>query len=249
MHEEEHGPRDPSLRPRDLQLFLKRLRKYYEPDRFRFFAVGEYGSTTERPHYHLAVFNFPTCRWLRTRSDKVHQGRSCCYVCDSVRDIWGKGHVYLGLVEDHSAQYIAQYVTKKLVLDPVTLNGRHDEFQRQSTRPHGIGFNALHDVASTFLQYDLESTQPDVPSGLRHGKKIKPLGRYLQRQLRTLCGRPEATPEEVIKERYEQMLPVRLAARASKDDPSIIAQLKKVNAAKIASIEARQKIFKQRNTI
>lgn len=158
--------------------------------------------------------------------------------------------MYLGLVEDHSAQYVAQYVTKKLISDSETwLNGRHKEFQRQSNKPHGIGFNALHDVASTFLQYDLGSSQADVPSGLRHGKKIKPLGRYLQRKLRTLCGRPEDTPEEVIEAQYEAMLPVRLAARASKDNPSVVEQIKKENAQKIASIKARQKIFSQRKTL
>jgi hypothetical protein len=45
-----------TLRFRDLQLFLKRLRKEHYYERLRFFACGEYGSTTYRPHYHAIIF-------------------------------------------------------------------------------------------------------------------------------------------------------------------------------------------------
>lgn len=42
------------LRKRDLQLFFKRLRRYGVL--FRYFAIGEYGPTTHRPHYHILLF-------------------------------------------------------------------------------------------------------------------------------------------------------------------------------------------------
>ena len=45
-----------SLRKRDFQLFMKRLRKKYSDDRIRFYACGEYGSETFRPHYHAILF-------------------------------------------------------------------------------------------------------------------------------------------------------------------------------------------------
>ena len=38
------------LLKKDLQDFHKRLRKAFGP--FRFYACGEYGDTTHRPHYH-----------------------------------------------------------------------------------------------------------------------------------------------------------------------------------------------------
>lgn len=47
------------LKKRDLQLFIKRLRKEFPNDRIRYFACGEYGSNSMRPHYHLLVFNIP----------------------------------------------------------------------------------------------------------------------------------------------------------------------------------------------
>lgn len=47
------------LSKRDVQLFLKRLRKYVYKntrERLRYFIVGEYGPKTYRPHYHLLLF-------------------------------------------------------------------------------------------------------------------------------------------------------------------------------------------------
>ena len=60
-----------TLRKRDLQLYIKRLRKALEPRRIRYYACGEYGDPSkeirtrngyllrtigERPHYHLIVY-------------------------------------------------------------------------------------------------------------------------------------------------------------------------------------------------
>ncbi len=52
-----HGK--PTLRKRDVQLFLKRLRKNYKYDNhIKYFCCGEYGGKTFRPHYHLIIFGF-----------------------------------------------------------------------------------------------------------------------------------------------------------------------------------------------
>ncbi|AXH77620.1 MAG: replication initiator protein [Microviridae sp.] len=45
---------------RDLQLFFKRLRKAQGKSSavpIRYYAVGEYGGQTQRPHYHIILFN------------------------------------------------------------------------------------------------------------------------------------------------------------------------------------------------
>lgn len=52
-------PAKNSLEPRDLQLFLKRLRKKFKGTKIRFLASGEYGDSSFRPHYHLILFNCP----------------------------------------------------------------------------------------------------------------------------------------------------------------------------------------------
>ena len=53
----------PSLVPDHVSTFMKDLRAYckyhYNTDNIRFYAAGEYGSVTARPHYHLCIFNLP----------------------------------------------------------------------------------------------------------------------------------------------------------------------------------------------
>ncbi|AXH74468.1 MAG: replication initiator protein [Microviridae sp.] len=47
-----------NLSKRDLQLFFKRLRKAQKSAlSVKYFAVGEYGGNTRRPHYHIILFN------------------------------------------------------------------------------------------------------------------------------------------------------------------------------------------------
>lgn len=45
-----------TLRKRDYQLFMKRLRKAFPDQQIRFYAAGEYGPKTYRPHYHAILF-------------------------------------------------------------------------------------------------------------------------------------------------------------------------------------------------
>ena len=62
-YDDEFLPNRNSLEPKDLQLFIKRLRKHYAkkyPDlKIRFLASGEYGDKSWRPHYHIILFNCP----------------------------------------------------------------------------------------------------------------------------------------------------------------------------------------------
>lgn len=46
----------PTLCKRDVQLFLKRVRKKLHPIKLRYYCAGEYGEHTYRPHYHILFF-------------------------------------------------------------------------------------------------------------------------------------------------------------------------------------------------
>lgn len=61
-YDDKHLPVD-GLQKKDVQLFFKRIRSRLSynriPNELRYLAVGEYGSKTARPHYHMILWNFP----------------------------------------------------------------------------------------------------------------------------------------------------------------------------------------------
>lgn len=240
----------PSLQPTELRNFLKRLRKRIEPHRIRFYGVGEYGDENERPHYHLALFNFPTC--LRGRTLKDNKNRplwsKCCDQCRLIGETWALGDIDLGMVEEESAQYLSGYVVKKLDDTHIDLRGRYKEFSRKSNRP-GIGHDFMFEVASQLLNFDLENTQADVPSALRHGSRLLPLGRYLRMKLRKMVGRDEKTPQAIIDEMAKDLLELRIDARNSSENPSVKARIIERDKGKVASLKAKEKLFRQRKSL
>lgn len=185
----------PGLHPKDLQDFIKRLRKAIAPLQIRFFGVGEYGDETERPHYHLALFGYPSCRYGMSRYSKANQ--NCCSACDLIAKEWGLGNTFVGTLDAASVKYIAGYTVKKMNAKSVKLEGRHPEFARMSLRP-GVGYDGLHELADKVMKYDFCDKHGDVPFFLGQGRGKMPLGRYLRSKLRRLCGNDEKTPAEIL---------------------------------------------------
>jgi len=109
-YDNDHLPEFGTLVKRDLQLFMKRLRKSRGAG-VRFYACGEYGDENRRPHYHALLFNcdFP---------DKVFyskNGRGDVYTTSrELRDLWPLGNNILGDVNFDTAAYVARYVMKKI---------------------------------------------------------------------------------------------------------------------------------------
>lgn len=203
----------PTLRARSMVLFLKRLRKRISPERIRYFGVGEYGARTDRPHYHLALFGMQMCNNLRTRRDGISQRAAwekCCPICKLIGETWGLGDIEVGELNSKSASYCAEYVVKKMTRDDdVRLNGREPEFARMSRRP-GLGLIALGQVAAA-----LPPGLLDVPSQLRVGNKLMPLGRYLRGYLRELYGRDRRAPDAVLEALAAELRPLQEIARNS----------------------------------
>lgn len=244
-----------TLEPMHLTNWLKRLRKAISPSKIRYYAVGEYGDRTWRPHYHVALFGYPKCE--RGQSGYSASVKSCCPVCDLVRDTWNMGNVFLGDLSLQSAGYIARYVTKKMTRnDDVRLDGRWPEFARMSLCP-GLGADALAPAADVIGRYYLEPTMVDVPHGLRHGARVLPLGRYLRDQLRTRLGREKGAPPEVIKAWEDELRPVYEAAMADTtftrngDFKRLVYReaLSALDAQKVKQIEARRAIFSEKERL
>lgn len=133
----------PTLRPRDMVLFLKRLRKAHPG--LRYYQCGEYGDTTKRPHHHAIIFNLHLGDLAQlTRARNSHT----LYDSATIRGAWKNGHISVGAVTYETAAYVAAYVTKKITgpLAADHYRGRVPEYSTMSRRP-GIGagyFDTYH---------------------------------------------------------------------------------------------------------
>lgn len=250
-YSDENLPKDGSLVPRDVQTFLKRLRKAVQPARLRFFCVGEYGDRTSRPHYHIALFGYPTCH--RGRTD--HRRNSCCPSCDLLRSQWPHGGIDLGRLEPESAAYVAGYVTKKLTnkddeYAANILGERYPEFARMSNRP-GIGADFMHEVASTLLEFDTDQME-DVPTALSHGKRILPLGTYLRKKLRKAIGRDEKAPISIREKAAAKLSSLHESAQTASPGFKEVQYKNNIVDAGLGkrnSLEAKSRIYKKRSTL
>lgn len=162
MHEEncfltltydpEHLPENNTLVKAHFQKFMKRFRKYIYPKKIRFFHCGEYGSKTQRPHYHAIIFgyDFPDKEVYR----KTELGHTL-WTSKTLDSIWTLGHAWIGTVTFESAAYVARYVIEKInvsekspariramwegkYVNKVTGEIRQQEYTTMSRRP-GIG--------------------------------------------------------------------------------------------------------------
>lgn len=115
----------PSVNKRDVQLFLKRLRK---KGNLRYYIVAEYGTKTYRPHYHALIFNF---------SNDIEFARK------EILSAWKKGQIMLGTVTPASINYCAKYCITK----PLDVQNRDPVFSLMSRNP-GIGYNYVQKMSN-----------------------------------------------------------------------------------------------------
>lgn len=120
----------PSLNYVDVQLFLKRLRAYYDSkyprsQKIRFYMCGEYGPTTLRPHYHIIFFNLPTLRGFHQVLQKT----------------WNKGFVQWKQPDTDHFNYLTTYVNynDSRLLSLIQRKGIMPPFRRMSLRK-AIGY-------------------------------------------------------------------------------------------------------------
>ena len=110
-YNDENLPENGSLSKRALQLFIKRLRFELGDRRIKYYACGEYGDSTNRPHYHMCILNWNpfTDKSSNSNSKKTGNYKSS----DKVSMLWPYGFNVIGSLTADSIRYVAQYVQKK----------------------------------------------------------------------------------------------------------------------------------------
>jgi len=107
----EHMPLHGDLNYDHLQDFWKKARHSFQgSEQLRYFACGEYGDQSLRPHYHFAGFDW-NIKDLRLFKNTDH---GSYFLSDDLASCWGFGHVIVAPLEYQSAAYVARYVTKKM---------------------------------------------------------------------------------------------------------------------------------------
>lgn len=137
-----HVPLDGSVKRRDLQLFLKRLRKGISPVKIRYFGCGEYGTLNGRPHYHIVVIGWQPDDLVFVKRSNKH---TILYRSKTVEKLWGQGICAVADVTADSVRYSAKYL-QKLYFNETS--GKTPPFLAMSTHPGFGAFEALDRVKS-----------------------------------------------------------------------------------------------------
>lgn len=144
-YDDGHLPEGGTLVKRDLQLFMKKLRFKRGPG-VRFYACGEYGDVSARPHYHALLFN---CDFFDRKVFARRNSKHPVYTSKELDALWGNGLSVIGDITFDSAAYVARYVLKKVTGNVASehysyidvdgcVHERLPEFTVMSRRP-GIG--------------------------------------------------------------------------------------------------------------
>lgn len=158
-YDDEHLPLNGSLKKSDLQKFFKRLRKdsFAGKGSLKYYAAGEYGEQSARPHYHCILFG---CGLTASHREAVSRS-------------WNYGLVHFGSVTHDSIQYVAGYVHKKLTgpeAERVYGSRLESPFQLQS---QGLGKGFIERFGDKVIK-DLDITI--------HGKHVG-IPRYYKKKL------------------------------------------------------------------
>lgn len=126
QYDDEHLPKNKYLKKKDCQEFFQRLRNAIPNSGIKYYLTGEYGSEdfTERPHYHLIIFNLPQ-QYIQD--------------WDLIKNLWQNGYCYQTKVEMGTIKYTLKYLMKP----KKEINKRPKEFREFSLMSKKMGIHYL----------------------------------------------------------------------------------------------------------
>lgn len=155
----------------DVQKFLKRLRRqleYNNEPEIRYYMCGEYGSTTQRPHYHMIIYNLSVPDLKFYKLNQLHQPY---FQSEWLENLWGHGFITLGEVNWNTCAYVARYIMKKMkgsgAEEYYKSIGKTPEYTRMSLKP-GIGAQYYELNRDQIYKFD----QIIIPG--KQAKKVQP---------------------------------------------------------------------------
>lgn len=159
----------PHLQKDLCQNFIKRLRKVV-PFHLRYFLAAEYGSITNRPHYHVIFFLTEKKAVMKKKHNINYKNFP-----ESVQKCWKSGFCHFGKVTPSSINY----VTKYLITNQKFPSGLKKPFLLMSRKPM-LGFSYVKDKFNWHLSDPSRNYMPGLD-----GKKT-PLHRGFRNHLNSL---------------------------------------------------------------
>jgi hypothetical protein len=173
-----------TLKKEDVQLFFKRLRKAHEKKQnkkpIKYFAAGEYGGRTNRPHWHIILFNADI---------------------NLISNAWDLGHCHFGQVNEASVGYSLKYICKK---GKIPMHQNDDRQKERSLMSKGLGKNYL---SENMVKWHKKSLDDRLYCNLKDGKKIA-MPRYYKDKIYTEYERKRVaffTRQRMVKEQLEKI--------------------------------------------
>lgn len=175
----------PTLVKRDIQLFLKRLRKHFSDRRIRFYIAGEYGPKTLRPHYHGILYGLSLADFSDLRQFGYNDLKDPYFTSPTFEKIWSNGFVMMSCVTHKTCAYVARYVLKKQSAQGIQTysDGRLQEFSLCSRKP-GIGLLHAEDYVlsgNTSFAIDGRDGVHDISLPKTFIKSLKSRGLHLDK--------------------------------------------------------------------
>lgn len=177
------------LHYKDIQLFMKRLRKQlytkFGKYEIKFFAAGEYGTQfTKRAHWHLIIFNLEM-------TDEINE---------IIKKCWNNGICDNKKIEsvDGVAKYVSSYVLDKIDMNP-------DEYREKEKRKppfhRGSQKLGLTQALNLYLESARESWNKfkDLKHIVYKGEPVR-LCRYLRNKIADNLGILQEVKEKGIEE-------------------------------------------------
>lgn len=203
--DEQLPPPGGCLVKKDLQDFLKRLRKRIAPRRIKYYAAGEYGGIYHRPHYHLILFNLYLWEHIRTPANRgwqIHGG-----------PLWEAWH-HMGFIQadrftPQTARYVSNYLLNK-AFHKRSAYGQLHPFNIQppfQTQSQGLGRAWAEARAADLYEH----------TGIRQGREILPMPRYYQKILKETYDETDITNRLLAAAKDKRA--IEEATRAAKGEP------------------------------
>lgn len=181
----------PTLVKDDFQKFMKRLRKRTH-NKLKYYAVGEYGDKSDRPHYHLILFNAPS-KWLQLGDETI-------FNTWKTRGNYGNrnlgGHVVVAECNMATIYYTTKYMMKSRWEPQHELDDRERPFALMSKK---LGESFLTTAMEKYMK-DTLSGSVRLPTGT-----VAPLPRYFKERLRRLEPERRVTNTERNKKLLEEL--------------------------------------------